>query len=83
MFRHEEHGVLHSHLSWSRRTNCRAGKGVGRGQAARTGTTLMEVTRDLGTITRQERELILTHFDSEIAWQLGPCLRDLAELLGR
>ena len=36
----------------------------------------MEVTRDLGTITRQERELILAHFDSEIAWQLGLCLRD-------
>jgi uncharacterized protein (UPF0303 family) len=42
------------------------------------GTTLMEVTRDLETITRQERELILAHFDPEIAWQLGLRLRDLA-----
>jgi uncharacterized protein (UPF0303 family) len=38
----------------------------------------MEVSRDLETITNQERELILAHFDPEIAWQLGRRLRDLA-----
>ena len=38
----------------------------------------MELTRDLETITSQERELILAHFDPEIAWQLGRRLRDLA-----
>jgi hypothetical protein len=48
------------------------------GPSGPTGTTLMEVTRDLETLTRQERELILAHFDPEIAWQLGLRLRDLA-----
>jgi uncharacterized protein (UPF0303 family) len=38
----------------------------------------MELTRDLETITRQERDLIFAHFDPEIAWQLGLRLRDLA-----
>jgi hypothetical protein len=41
------------------------------GPGSRTGTTLMEVTRDLETIASQERELILAHFDPEIARQLG------------
>ena len=52
----------------------------GPGGAKRTNRnhTLMELTRDLETITSQERELILAHFDPEIAWQLGRRLRDLA-----
>ena len=38
----------------------------------------MEATRDLETIARQEKELILAHFDSEVAWQLGLRVRELA-----
>src|SRR6516162_2574807 len=38
----------------------------------------MEATRDLETIARQEKELVLAHFDSEIAWQLGLHVRELA-----
>ena len=40
--------------------------------------TLVELIRDLETIMSQERELILAHFDPEIAWQLGQRLRDPA-----
>ena len=38
----------------------------------------MEPIRDLETIARQEKELILAHFDSEVAWQLGLRVRELA-----
>jgi uncharacterized protein (UPF0303 family) len=38
----------------------------------------MEATRDLETIARQEKELVLAHFDSEVAWQLGLRVRELA-----
>jgi uncharacterized protein (UPF0303 family) len=38
----------------------------------------MEATRDLETIARQEKELILACFDPEVAWQLGLRVRDLA-----
>ena len=38
----------------------------------------MEATRDLETIARQEKELVLAHFDSEVAWQLGLHVRELA-----
>jgi len=38
----------------------------------------MEATRDLETIARQEKELVLAHFDAEIAWHLGLRVRELA-----
>ncbi|MBV9491118.1 MAG: heme-degrading domain-containing protein [Verrucomicrobia bacterium] len=38
----------------------------------------MAVTDDLETIARQERELVLPHFDPDVAWQLGARLRELA-----
>jgi uncharacterized protein (UPF0303 family) len=38
----------------------------------------MEPAQDLEFIARQERELILRHFDADDAWQLGVRLRELA-----
>src|SRR5690348_13846378 len=38
----------------------------------------MELTQDLETVARQERALVLPHFDAEVAWQLGLQLRNLA-----
>jgi uncharacterized protein (UPF0303 family) len=38
----------------------------------------MEATRDFDTIARQEKELVLAHFDFEVAWQLGLRVRELA-----
>lgn len=38
----------------------------------------MEPAEDLELIARQERELILRHFDADDAWQLGLRLRELA-----
>ena len=38
----------------------------------------MGPTPDLELIARQERDLILPHFDADAAWELGVRLRDLA-----
>jgi hypothetical protein len=59
-------------------TNYLGKEGPGRAKRTNRNDTLMEVSRDLETITNQERELILAHFDPEIAWQLERRLRDLA-----
>jgi uncharacterized protein (UPF0303 family) len=38
----------------------------------------MAIPEDLATITRQETELRLPHFDHDTAWRLGVSLRELA-----
>lgn len=37
----------------------------------------MDIETDLETITQQEKALVLPHFDSKVAWELGTLLREL------
>jgi uncharacterized protein (UPF0303 family) len=42
----------------------------------------MALSEDLAQVSLQERELELAHFDEQVAWQIGTCIRALAEERG-
>jgi uncharacterized protein (UPF0303 family) len=43
---------------------------------------IADISEDLATIARQEKELIFAAFDAETAWRLGTSLRELAVARG-